>query len=72
MQCPQISDEKNTSFADENFFLPEFHRFANIVRNKGRMLEFSLGSHLGWYLRSILDHFQSSTSKISKIHVFGH
>ena len=31
----------------------EFHGFANIDRNKGRMLEFSLGSHLGWYLSSI-------------------
>ena len=36
------------------------------------MLEFSLGSHLGWYLSSISHHHQSSKSKISKIHVFGH
>ena len=40
--------------------------------NDEGMLEFSLGSHLGWYPSSIQHHFQSSKSKISKIHVFGH
>ena len=34
------------------------------------MLEFSLGITLRGYLKSILDHFQSSKSKISKIHIF--
>ena len=51
---------------------PGFHGFANIDRNKGRMLEFSLRTHLRGYLSSVKDHFQSSKSKISKIHVFGH
>ena len=48
----------------------EFHGFANIARIKQECWNPPYISHLGWYLGSLFNHFQSPKSKIAKIVIF--
>ena len=46
---------------------PENHGFAYILGIKEKSLYSPYISHLGWYLGSLFNHFQSPKSKIAKI-----